>query len=574
MDIQKLKELNNDYVDSLLLQNKVDESLALEIIDLHLQPLPVIYAVYKKSLEDYKKESNSKNEFLTSVTEEILEKGLYCTYPDERNLIRNEINTIALGIKYSDLSEEEFKDELKILKAEKDENKYINNHHRYNYYAGLFAYHNKFGIFPDNRNFYIVDAERPSQPPLSDIKGYLENYLENYAVNTYSSDDIQQMLKNNEEESITNNQFRSYHQNKIDSGIARSHDLKLSKKAIENVDNHDQYLEIEHNAYSSALRFKKSIEQDLTLFQKINNHTINKVIEEMQKNKELKASHLTMIKDLYSGEVDPNITFQLYKDAYEQEPSKYYKNGMKLINAIINDDHLLSPDPNVNPYLIIEKHNIEKATESNLSHKNTLILVDNYELPEKYKHFLPTIKKMIDEEIEKRSENSLPNVIVNNMSDSDIRKCLKSLNNYHTSRVKESNNVSLDECKDVIKAYFSTDNQIDHIAAKYYKFSDELKDLPNEEHIRLNQMLDFLKDLRINISSIRESNREVILSSYINNNDDDKVKKLLDDVKDIKNGNNIIDNTVILIDKVSLEKDASLENNNNLFSRIRKKFSL
>ena len=87
-------------------------------------------------------------------------------------------------------------------------------------------------------------------------------------------------------------------------------------------------------------------------------------------------------------------------------------------------------------------------------------------------------------------------------------------------------------------------------------------------------MADFLKALRIDMTGIRESNREVILSSYINNNNDEKVKDLLDDVKGVKNGNKIIDNTVILIDKISLEKDASLENNNNLFNRIRKRFSL
>lgn len=87
-------------------------------------------------------------------------------------------------------------------------------------------------------------------------------------------------------------------------------------------------------------------------------------------------------------------------------------------------------------------------------------------------------------------------------------------------------------------------------------------------------MVDFLKDLRINMTGVRESNMETILSYYVNNNNDDKVKDLLDDIKGIKNGNKIIDNTVILIDKLSLEKDASLENNNNLINRIRKRFSL
>jgi len=574
MDIQNLRKLNNSYVNQLLNQNRVDESLALEIIDLHLQPLSIIQLVYEKSLNDNQKKPNEKNDFLSSITEAILEENLYCTYPEERNLIINEINTIALGIKYSDLSEDEFKDELKILNAEKDKNKYINHHHRYNYYAGLFAYYNKFGNFPDNINFYIVDKEKPAQPELDAIKDYLENYLENYAVNTYSSDDIQEMLTANEEESITNNQFRDYHQNKIDSKTTRSDNLKLSIKAIEKVNDHDEYLEIEHIAYSNALRFKKSIENDLPLIQRINNHTISKVIEDMQRNKELKASHLTMIKDLYSGEVDPNTTLELYKDAYKQEGSKYYKNGIKLINAIINDKNLLSSDPNVNPYLIIERHRIEKSTESNLSDKNTLILLNSYDIPEKYENFLPIIKNMIDEEIEKRSENSLPNIIVNNMSDSDIRNCLENLNDYHTSRIKKSNNVSLDECKDIIKAYFSTDSQIDHIAAKYYKFSDEIKALSNEERIKLDKMVDFLKDLKINMTDLRESNMETILSSYVNNNNDEKVKNLLDDVKSIKNGNKIIDNTVILIDKLSLEKDASLENNNNLINRIRKRFSL
>lgn len=574
MDIQNLRKLNNSYVNQLLNQNRVDESLALEIIDLHLQPLSIIQLVYEKSLNDNQKKPNEKNDFLSSITEAILEENLYCTYPEERNLIINEINTIALGIKYSDLSEDEFKDELKILNAEKDKNKYINHHHRYNYYAGLFAYYNKFGNFPDNINFYIVDKEKPAQPELDAIKDYLESYLENYAVNTYSSDDIQEMLTANEEESITNNQFRDYHQNKIDSKTTRSDNLKLSIKAIEKVNEHDEYLEIEHIAYSNALRFKKSIENDLPLIQRINNHTISKIIEDMQRNKELKASHLTMIKDLYSGEVDPNTTLELYKDAYKQEGSKYYKNGIKLINAIINDKNLLSSEPDVNPYLIIEKQKIEKSTESNLYDTNTLLLLDSYDIPEKYQHFLPVIKKMVDEEIEKRSQNSLPNIIVNNMSDSDIRNCLENLNDYHTSRIKKSNNVSLDECKDVIKAYFSTDSQIDYIAAKYYKFSDEIKALSNEERIKLDQMADLLKALRIDMTGIRESNREVILSSYINNNNDEKVKDLLDDVKGVKNGNKIIDNTVILIDKISLEKDASLENNNNLFNRIRKRFSL
>lgn len=574
MDIQNLRKLNNSYVNQLLNQNRVDESLALEIIDLHLQPLSIIQLVYKKSLDDNQKKPNEKNDFLSSITEAILEENLYCTYPKERNLIMNEISTIALGIKYSDLSEDEFKDELKILNAEKDKSKYIDHHHRYNYYAGLFAYYNKFGNFPDNINFYIVDKEKPAQPELDAIKDYLESYLENYAVNTYSSDDIQEMLTANEEESITNNQFRDYHQNKIDSKTTRSDNLKLSIKAIEKLNDHDEYLEIEHIAYSNALRFKKSIENDLPLIQRINNHTIIKVIEDMQRNKELKASHLTMIKDLYSGEVDPNITLELYKDAYKQEGSKYYKNGIKLINAIINDKNLLSSEPDVNPYLIIEKQKIEKSTESNLYDINTLLLLDSYDIPAKYEHFLPVIKKMIDEEIEKRFENSLPNIIVNNMSDSDIRNCLENLNDYHTSRIKKSKHISLDECKDVIKAYFSTDSQIDHIAAKYYKFSDELKNLSNEERIKLDQMVDLLKALRIDMTGIRESNREVILSSYINNNNDEKVKDLLDDVKGVKNGNKIIDNTVILIDKISLEKDASLENNNNLFNRIRKRFSL
>lgn len=574
MDIQNLRKLNNSYVNQLLNQNRVDESLALEIIDLHLQPLSIIQLVYEKSLNDNQKKPNEKNDFLSSITEAILEENLYCTYPKERNLIMNEISTIALGIKYSDLSEEEFKDELKILHAEKDKSKYIDHHHRYNYYAGLFAYYNKFGNFPDNINFYIVDKEKPAQPEIGAIKDYLENYLENYAVNTYSSDDIQKMLTANEEESITNNQFRDYHQNKIDSKTTRSDNLKLSIKAIEKVNNHDEYLEIEHIAYSNALRFKKSIENDLPLIQRINNHTISRVIENMQLNKELKASHLTMIKDLYSGEVDPNITLQLYKDAYQQEGLKYYKNGMKLINAIINDKNLLSSEPDVNPYLIIEKQKIEKSTESNLYDINTLLLLDSYDIPEKHLHFLPVIKKMVDEEIEKRSENSLPNIIVNNMSDSDIHNCLENLNDYHTSRIKKSNNVSLDEYKDVIKAYFSTDSQIEHIAAKYYKFPDELKNLSNEDRIKLDKMADFLKALRIDMTGIRESNREVILSSYINNNNDEKVKDLLDDVKGVKNGNKIIDNTVILIDKISLEKDASLENNNNLFNRIRKRFSL
>lgn len=574
MDIQNLRKLNNSYVNQLLNQNRVDEALALEIIDLHLQPLSIIQLVYEKSLDDNQKKPNEKNDFLSSITETILEENLYCTYPKERNLIMNEISTIALGIKYSDLSEEEFKDELKILHAEKDKSKYIDHHHRYNYYAGLFAYYNKFGNFPDNINFYIVDKEKPAQPELGAIKDYLENYLENYAVNTYSFDDIQKMLTANEEESITNNQFRDYHQNKIDSKTTRSDNLKLSIKAIEKVNNHDEYLEIEHIAYSNALRFKKSIENDLPLIQRINNHTISRVIENMQLNKELKASHLTMIKDLYSGEVDPNITLQLYKDAYQQEGLKYYKNGMKLINAIINDKNLLSSEPDVNPYLIIEKQKIEKSTESNLYDINTLLLLDSYDIPEKHLHFLPVIKKMVDEEIEKRSENSLPNIIVNNMSDSDIHNCLENLNDYHTSRIKKSNHVSLDECKDVIKAYFSTDSQIEHIAAKYYKFSDELKNLSNEDRIKLDKMADFLKALRIDMTGIRESNREVILSSYINNNNDEKVKDLLDDVKGVKNGNKIIDNTVILIDKISLEKDASLENNNNLFNRIRKRFSL
>lgn len=393
MDIQNLRKLNNSYVNQLLNQNRVDESLALEIIDLHLQPLSIIQLVYKKSLDDNQKKPNEKNDFLSSITEAILEENLYCTYPKERNLIMNEISTIALGIKYSDLSEDEFKDELKILNAEKDKSKYIDHHHRYNYYAGLFAYYNKFGNFPDNINFYIVDKEKPAQPELDAIKDYLESYLENYAVNTYSSDDIQEMLTANEEESITNNQFRDYHQNKIDSKTTRSDNLKLSIKAIEKLNDHDEYLEIEHIAYSNALRFKKSIENDLPLIQRINNHTIIKVIEDMQRNKELKASHLTMIKDLYSGEVDPNITLELYKDAYKQEGSKYYKNGIKLINAIINDKNLLSSEPDVNPYLIIEKQKIEKSTESNLYDINTLLLLDSYDIPAKYEHFLPVIKK-------------------------------------------------------------------------------------------------------------------------------------------------------------------------------------
>lgn len=571
MDIQKLKDLNNDYVDSLLQQNKVDKSLALEIIDLHLQPLPVIYAVYKKSLEDYKKESNSKNDFLMSVTEEILEKGLYCTYPEPYRLVQNQTNTIALGIKYSDLSEEQFQNELKILNNKRDSDPYVNNHHRYNYYAGLYAYKNKFGQFLDDNAFNSFYREKPT---FNNIKNYLEDYLENYAVNTYSSEEIQKMLEDNKKESISNDEFRAYHQEKLDLGKARSHDLNLSTKAIENLDKHDQYLEVENVAYSNALRFKKSIENDLPLIHKINNHTINKVIENMQQNKELKASHLTMIKDLYSGETDPNITLQLYKDSFEKEPSTYFSNGIKLVQAIVDDKNVLSTDPNVNPYLIIERHRIEKSTESNLSDKNTLILLNSYDIPEKYEHFLPIIKNMIDEEIEKRSENSLPNIIVNNMSDSDIRNCLENLNDYHTSRIKKSNNVSLDECKDIIKAYFSTDSQIDHIAAKYYKFSDEIKALSNEERIKLDKMVDFLKDLKINMTDLRESNMETILSSYVNNNNDEKVKNLLDDVKSIKNGNKIIDNTVILIDKLSLEKDASLENNNNLINRIRKRFSL
>lgn len=574
MDIQNLRKLNNSYVNQLLNQNRVDEALALEIIDLHLQPLSIIQLVYEKSLDDNQKKPNEKNDFLSSITETILEENLYCTYPKERNLIMNEISTIALGIKYSDLSEEEFKDELKILHAEKDKSKYIDHHHRYNYYAGLFAYYNKFGNFPDNTNFYIVDKEKPAQPEIGAIKDYLENYLENYAVNTYSSDDIQKMLTANEEESITNNQFRDYHQNKIDSKTTRPDNLKLSIKAIEKVNNHDEYLEIEHIAYSNALRFKKSIENDLPLIQRINNHTINKVIENMQLNKELKASHLTMIKDLYSGEVDPNITLQLYKDAYQQEGLKYYKNGIKLINAIINDKNLLSSEPNVNPYLIIEKQKIEKSTESNLYDINTRLLLDSYDIPEKNQQFLPVIKKMVDEEIEKRSENSLPNIIINNMSDNDIRNCLEGLNDYNSSRIKESKHFSLEEYKDVVKAYFSTDNQIDHIAAKYYKFSNELKNLSNEDRIKLDKMVDFLKALRIDMTGIRENNREVILLSYVKNNNDDKVKDLLDDIKGIKNGNKIIDNTTILIDKLSLEKDASLENNNTLFNRIRKRFSL
>ena len=191
MDIQKLKDLNNDYVDSLLQQNKVDKSLALEIIDLHLQPLPVIYAVYKKSLEDYKKESNSKNDFLMSVTEEILEKGLYCTYPEPYRLVQNQTNTIALGIKYSDLSEEQFQNELKILNNKRDSDPYVNNHHRYNYYAGLYAYKNKFGQFLDDNAFNSFYREKPT---FNNIKNYLEDYLENYAVNTYSSEEIQKML--------------------------------------------------------------------------------------------------------------------------------------------------------------------------------------------------------------------------------------------------------------------------------------------------------------------------------------------------------------------------------------------
>lgn len=226
MDIQKLRQLNNGYVNSLLDQNKVDDALALEIIDLHLQPEPVIFAIYKKSLDEYKKtyNNNDKNAFLYSITEEMLEEGLYSTYPEPYRLVKDEINTTALSIKYSDLTADEFKEELKILEAKKDSDPFINNHHRYNYYAGLYAYQNKFGEFLDNNAFTSFYREEPT---FDNIKGYLQDYLENYAINTYSSEEIKSLIATNEKESTTNVEFKSYHQERIDSDMRRLNDLKL-----------------------------------------------------------------------------------------------------------------------------------------------------------------------------------------------------------------------------------------------------------------------------------------------------------------------------------------------------------
>lgn len=566
MDIQKLSLLKNSYVDSLLKQNKVDEQLALEIIDLHLQPQPVIYAIYKKSLEDYKKEPNSKNDFLMSVTEEILSDGLYVSYPEPHSFVKDQINTTALSIKYSDLSSDQFKIELKILNAKKDNDPYINNHHRYNYYAGLYAYKNKFGVFLDDNAF---DSFYRAEPTFSNIKNYLANYLENYAINTYSSEEIEKMLEDNKEESRTNNEFRAYNQEKIDLGTARLHDLELSKKAIQNLDSHDQYLEVEKTAYSNALRFKKSIENDLPLIAKLNNHTINKVIEDMQKNKEMKASHLTMIKDLYSGETDPNVTLQLYREAYEKDNSTYYRNGIRLINAIINDKNVLSSDPNVNPYLIIHKHAIEKASNYTLSNMSADFLHETFEIPAQYEHLRSVIGGMVSDEINNRYGKSLTDTIIKNMSENDITNFINSSKDSFISKIKNSDAATPEDYKDIIKACFSNNDQMKALAIKYYDLAKNSENLTNFELVKNDRMVDFLKNVHDN-SDKKEKNMEEILSSYIKNNDDDKVKKLLDDVKSVKGENTLVEKTTVLIDRLSLEKDTSFDN--NIINRIRRKF--
>ena len=562
MNTQHLRDFKNHFINMHLDKNNIDESLAKEIVDFYLQPLPVNIHMYTLMMKSPQAETDNHLNVLTGVLENMISgdnaKQYSQPYPESMDIVRTYDVFKALSLKYGDLSKLQFDSELEILSRKQSNSAFIDNHYKQIHFTAAKVYEWKFGVEP---HITPVKSSYEGQIEFDEYSAYLKDFITNKTTSLYSADEIKQLIRQNNQEKEVMDSLVFYHKNVLASDTVRDSQRHNSQGFLKNVSFKE--VTLEGNAYQSALFLKESENNDMEIIKAINNPTISKVISDMRDRGEFKPSHLKMVIDAYSGNEDPNVLIDSYRNEFNQpsEDPAYFKNGIKLLLAVINDPNKASLDPNVNPYLIIESKTIESLSTSALISKQMDIL---HNAPENNK-LVNSVYNMILSEKENRNENTLANIIVKNMNDEDVENAMKSLNSRVISETLNGSALNIEDKKDIIRAVFAIHHEYDRLSNKHSLALPE-----NTDHTKHHSLSTLFSIMKVDITGSQTKNMEAILKSFVNNNTDEKVEAVYDEISAMKDQNKLSRLALASMDKNILEKAAPLED--TLINRIKRKF--
>lgn len=562
MNIQHLRDFKNHFINMHLDKNNINEPLAKEIIDFYLQPLPVNIYMYTLMMKSLQAETDNRLNVLTGVLESMISvdnaKQYSEPYPESMDQVRTYDVFKALSLKYGDFSKPQFDSELEILSRKQSNSAFIDNHYKQIHFTAAKVYEWKFGVEP---HITPVKSSYEGQIEFEEYSDYLKDFITNKTTSLYSTDEIKDLIRQNNQEKEVMESLVVYHKNVLASDKVRDSQRHNSQNFLKNVSFKE--VTLEGNAYQSALFLKESENNDMEIIKTINNPTINKVISDMRDRGEFKPSHLKMVIDTYSGNADPNVLIESYRNEFNNlsEDPAYFKNGIKLLLAVINDPNKASLDPNVNPYLIIESKTIESLSTSSLISKQMDII---HNAPENNK-LVDSVYNMILSEKENRNENTLANIIVKNMNDEDVENAMKSLNSRVISETLSSSTLNIEDKKDIIRAVFAIHHEYDRLSDKH-----SLALLENTDHTKHHSLSTLFSIMKVDITGSQTKNMEAILKSFVNNNTDEKVEVVYDEISAMKDQNKLSRLALASMDKNILEKAAPLED--TLITRIKRKF--
>lgn len=550
MNIQHLRDLNNHFINMNLDKNNIDEPLAKEIIDFYLQPLPINTHMYGSMMKNPQAETNNRMNVLTGVLENIVmgdTKQYSALYTDSMDKIRTFDTFKALSLKYAGLNKYQFDEELEILSRKQSHSEFIDNHYKQIHFMASKVYEWKFDVKPQ------IKPEKFSYEgkiEFDDYSAYLKDFITSKVASIYSSEEIKELIRENNMQRNVTESVIDYHKNVLSGDYVRDSQRHNSENFLKNVSFKE--INLEGSAYQSALFLKEAENKNMAIINAINNPIINKVISEMKNRGEFKPSHLDMIINAYSGKDDPKVLMDSYRNEFNKpsEDPAYYKNGIKLLIAVMNDPNKESLDPKVNPYLIIEGKTIDSLSAG--SENNKLV---------------NSVYNMIEAEKTNRQENTVANIIVKNMSDDDVDNAMASLNSQVISNIAEIASLNTEDKKDIIRGIFAIHHEYDRLADKHSLATPE-----NIDQTKHHSLATLFSVMKTEPEGSQPKNMEAVLKSFVNNNTDEKIGAVYDEISSMKDSNKLSSFTLASIDKCLLEKAAPAEEE-TLISRIKRKFS-
>lgn len=564
MNIQHLRDLNNHFININLDKNNIDEPLAKEIVDFYLQPLPINIYMYGSMMKHPQAETNNRIDVLTGVLENIVMTGnteQYSNpYADSMDKIRTFDTFKALSLKYADLTKHQFDDELEILSRKQSHSPFIDNHYKQIHFMASEVYEWKFGIEP---LITPVKSSYSGTIEFEEYSDYLKDFMINKTASLYSSQEIKELIRENSIQREATESVIDYHKNVLSGDYVRDSKRHNSEDFLKNVSFKE--IDFEGSVYQLALFSSASLTENMDLIKAINNPDLNKVISTMRIRGELKPSHLNMVIDAYSGNHDPSVLIESYRNEFNKpsEDPAYYKNGIKLLIAVINDPNKASLDPNVNPYLIIEGKTIDSLSADSLVSRTTK-LMNNGSNNEK---LINSVYNMIEAERTNLQENTVANIIVKHMNDNDVDNAMSSLNSQVISNIAERSSLNIEDKKDIIRGIFAIHHEYDRLSDKHSLAIPE--NIDQTKHYSLASLFSIMK---IDPEGSQPKDMEVVLKSFVNNNSDEKIGAVYDEISSMKDSNKLSSFTLASIDKCLLEKAAPAEEE-TLISRIKRKFS-